>query len=611
LLNQQGGRTNSNNVIGSAVYTPNSNLILSVRAGRSFLNEKIDTANGRYSYGIPPQTRFICSQVVGVTTAQAGCDQGFQNINTNYIINYDVSIRKTLDADATFLLNNFGGRHQFKGGYQYNGISNNTNQGYTNFGIVQLFYGLGIDELSGRSNLTPTPGNLGSGQLQRFGTIGSASSANHGIYIQDKWQPFNRLSLNLGVRAERENVPSFTSGGSGIKFNFGDKIAPRIGGAFDLTGDGKTKLFASYGWFYDRFKYELPRGSFGGDFFRVDYFEILPNAAINYDSFTLSRILGNNPDTAGGNCPIVGGTGISRCQEDFRVPSNTVGGSLDLNGGVDPNLKAFRQSEFTIGFERDLGFFGLLASGRFTHKQVDRAVEDIGFFNANGSETYIIGNPGFGATQTIFPSLGFPATPKAVRKYDALEVRLDKRFTQNFYFNANYTFSRLFGNYPGLASSDEAGRNSPNVNRLFDLPFVAFIPGGAENLGRLPTDRPHAFKFYGAYTHKWNKSNTTEISGFTTAQSGTPVTTQFIFESVTSTILNGRGDLGRTEAYTQTDLALRHKYRFGRDDRFILAFDLDVLNAFNQANVLQRSGLINARVDTAALLDGDTDTQVV
>ncbi len=44
---------------------------------------------------------------------------GFSNII------FDVSRRRTFDADASYLVNNFGGRHQFKGGVQFNGISNN------------------------------------------------------------------------------------------------------------------------------------------------------------------------------------------------------------------------------------------------------------------------------------------------------------------------------------------------------------------------------------------------------------------------------------------------------------------------------------------------------
>ena len=56
------------------------------------------------------------------------------------------------------------------------------------------------------------------------------------------------------------DVPEF-----GIEFGFKDKLAPRVGVAYDLKGDGRSKVFGSWGVFYDIFKLELPRGSFGGD----------------------------------------------------------------------------------------------------------------------------------------------------------------------------------------------------------------------------------------------------------------------------------------------------------------------------------------------------------
>jgi len=569
-FSQLGGRVAANNVTAGGVWTPTSKLVISARFGRNYLNEKDS------SYGVPVGPRIRClngGSPAGVPATNP-CASGFNSTSDITKTSKDISIRKTLEADASYLVDSLAGRHNFKFGYQLNKLSNDVDQGYFGIGEVRLFWGQS-DRGIGPGVCPSGPcTSYGYGYLQDFGTVGLASSTNTALYAQDSWQPTARLTLNLGLRLENEDVPSFSENGQAIKFGWGSKLAPRLGFAYDVLGNGRMKIFASYGQFYDRFKYQLPRGSFGGDKLLRYFF---PLADPNYTTYTRAYSLAHT---------LVGPL-------DFRVPSND-----PADNRVDPDLKPARQTEFTVGSEYGLSN-DWVVSGRYTRKNLDRTIEDVGFIDGAGNENFFIANPGMGLVSQPFAP-GLPASPLAKRLYNAMELRVDKRFSNSYFFNASYTYSRLTGNYSGLSSSDEPdalgiGRSSPNVNRFFDLPFLGFNTNGEPDNGVLATDRPHALKLFGSYTLDWKDffghqldgsgSNSTEFGASFIGLSGTPLSTRVQLYGA-YTFLNTRGDLGRTQAFTQTDFQLTHTLKLAGDGRYALKFDLNLLNAFNENNVL-------------------------
>jgi hypothetical protein len=163
----------------------------------------------------------------------------------------------------------------------------------------------------------------------------------------------------------------------------------------------------------------------------------------------------------------------------------------------------------------------------------------------------------------------------------------------------------LFGNYSGLASSDESGRGNPNVNRFFDVPWINDTSLGKLNNGLLATDRPNTFKLFGGYDFNYNvfgKKMDTRIGVSQYIYQGTPLSSTVQIQLVgtlengvacgscshgVSMLINGRGDLGRTDMYTQTDLLLTHK--FSISERVSFTFSANVTNLLNEANELDRS----------------------
>lgn len=590
LYGRQGGRQTANNVRGEIAWTPTSNFFMTGRISRGFLNQK------PFNYMVFNGTSYRC--IVGGSY----CPTNEQDPSPS-LTKFDVSVRTNIEADASYLFSTGSVRHDLKGGYQWFRIKNDVDAGYKDKGIIRIYMGFTIQDIGAAS--TPSPNAIGAGELIRFGTVGSAENTNQSIYIQDKIQFGGRVTFNAGVRLEKEDLPSFNGLAPPINFGWSDKVAPRLGVAVSLNNSGTAKVWGSFGRFFDRLKFELPRGSFGGDFYRWDYFEIFANSP-NWRTFTIPQILGTWNDAPGGNCPTTGFIApgaLSRCQYDYRIASNNPNATI-YTGQVDPNLKPFQQDEFTFGYQQE--FWGKYVLGsRFTWKDVKWAIEDAGILTPDFSEAYIIGNPGSGLHAQVLRDLGYQKSVKPQRDYRAWEISLDRRLANNFYFNVNYTWSRLYGNYSGLASSDENGRTSPGVNRFFDLPYIGFTYKGEPDNGLLATDRTHVVNSFGAYVYNWlgRNTNSTTFSYFTTFQSGTPQTTLVSFHSSGTPIpLNGRGDMGRTEMFTQTDFAVSHRYKFGRDGKFTLIGDLNIINLFDEKNVTSVFNTLSAVAVTEAAL---------
>ncbi|HEX9500450.1 MAG TPA: hypothetical protein VGA10_02230, partial [Thermoanaerobaculia bacterium] len=270
---------------------------------------------------------------------------------------------------------------------------------------------------------------------------------------------------------------------------------------------------------------------------------------------------------------------------DLRHPANAA--DLPL---IDPSLKPMEQREIAFGFQQELTA-SMAAGFRYVNKHLTRAIEDVGVhtFLPSGSEAeeFFIANPGFGVAQKILAATGCttcPAMPKAKRDYDGLEFELTKRFARRWQGHVSYVYSRLKGNYSGLANSDEAAatgnaRTSPNVNRAFDSLFMSFDQTGTGQVeGKLGGDRPHSFKAQLAYSAPFG----TSIGLSQYLYSGVPTTTEMRFQGAPIFPFN-RNDLGRTPNITQTDINVQHDIRIG--GRYGLTLGAIVLNLFDERKV--------------------------
>jgi hypothetical protein len=399
---------------------------------------------------------------------------------------------------------------------------------------------------------------------QPYGSAWKIHRNTYAIYLQDSWTINGKLTLNAGLRTESEYIPTFNPNvpdqyKKPIQFGFADKLAPRFGAVYDVFGDSSLKIFGSFGIYYDVMKLYMAEGAFGGFKWQTDYYTL---DTPDWRVIAASGLLDDQASQEAGGKYL--GT------IDWRIPS------FDT---LQPDMKPVAQQEVSFGAEKKLSE-DLSFSARGVWKKLLRTIEDIGIITPQG-EQYYEGNPGsawvvdlFHNLQEVPTGLDYWDQAPAIRNHYGLNLSLEKRFSHNWQGSINYTLSLTKGNYGGLSSTDEFGRNSPNVERSYDLWFMMYEMDGTPINGRLPQDRTHYIKAYGSYTFPMGLT-----LGFAAyGRSGNPISTQLGFNN--SYIYPvGYGDLGDLPFTAWADVFAEWAIKIG--SRYTVALNTQISNITN------------------------------
>jgi hypothetical protein len=277
----------------------------------------------------------------------------------------------------------------------------------------------------------------------------------YALFARDKFQPMARLSLEAGLRWERQTGSS-DIGNSTVDTNV---FAPRLSASYDLSGDGKTLLTASYGRYYSA----IIQGF-------SDEFAGVPQQA-NYDFFLWNG------------------------SQYVFSQTVTVGGS-DFAPNLD--LKPYHMDEVTLGFQRQFGR-SMAAGARFITRTWGDLIDDVRTFRSDGSIDRQV--------------INYDA---AERDYKGFQMTFEKRFSNNWNAQGSYTYSRTEGNHFADNFSALGDYLDAQCRTTVDVSIgsngvvpCAEVNNGANKFGRPIYDRPHNFKLNGAYVRPFGPVNVT------------------------------------------------------------------------------------------------------
>ncbi|PYR02873.1 MAG: hypothetical protein DMF97_03380 [Acidobacteria bacterium] len=401
---------------------------------------------------------------------------------------YEAGNRSLNNQWAIKSTNIFGG-HQVRYGYEYDDV---------NYSQINQRTGPTFTAPDGR--VTATGASITVLNDVNFGKIYRVTRANFNsgrvtlqkyqtFFAQDTWKVGDHLTINPGIRYEQEKL----AGSIITDFLLKNNWAPRVGAIYDVSGNGRSKVFGNFGRYYARVPNDLAARALSADdgTSRADYFD------------------------AGLTRPIPNGT-VTQVPGSGQITNHftLAGVGADV---IDPSAKLSYTDEAVAGAEFEImphTTFGV----RYVYRNIGRVLEDVAnvpvvyYELVPTSVDYILTNPT--SKTAILPEAAFlgAAFDNATHKYNAVEFTLNRRFSDRWSALTSYRWSRLRGNFEGFYRDDN-GQSDPGITSLYDFPTndpsystigrTQFgYKGDIRFLGQdgiLPLDRPHQVKVYGNY----------------------------------------------------------------------------------------------------------------
>ena len=283
------------------------------------------------------------------------------------------------------------------------------------------------------------------------------------LYAQDHWVVAPRLSVDLGTRFEAVRAKAT---GDIVTVDT-TKIVPRLGAAYDLMGDGRTTLQATY-------------GHYSGKYGEGQY-------ANNTDVGNPSRVTYGYTGPPGQGLDFAPGFNLANYGTIISASFPTA------NIFVADGVQSPTVHEFTLGLGREIGASGY-ARATYQWRKWYGFLEDFialknGIVNVNRNGANV-GD----LTKVIYDNA---ATDAIKRDYQALVFQSTYRLRRNVRLNGDYGLQiKNHGNFDGEAT------NQPGISSIFgDYPEVLgpaldrYLP-----YGRLADYQRHKLRLYGSFT---------------------------------------------------------------------------------------------------------------